>query len=166
MGILPSLESRVDGPYGPLWVHNANGGLEPPTGFPTTPSRWRVCQLHHFGEHRSLCPVAWHCIPETLFKKLQPPQKGFSIQWWTIQRRGGCSDCEVNCALDPAYWIRKERTGGKPTSAFPRLNPTVACYCLLLQPLTRPSQNPVSARDQPTSRLIGIAFAPCFNPSR
>jgi len=85
--------------------------------------------------------------------------------------RTGCmwnhpSDCEVNCEVDPAYWIRKEQKGGKPISAFPQLNPTVACYCLLLQPLTLPSQNPVSARDQPTSRLIGITFAPCFNPSR
>ena len=59
---------------------------------------------------------------------------------------GGCLDCEVNCEADPAYWIRKEQKGGKPISVFPQLNPTVACYCLLLQPLTRPSQNPVSAR--------------------
>ena len=56
------------------------------------------------------------------------------------------SDCEVNCEVDPAYPLRKEQKGGKPTSAFPQLNPTVACYCLLLQSLTRPSQNPVSAR--------------------
>ena|SRR5659263_164244 len=54
-------------------------------------------------------------------------------------------DCEVNCEVDPAYRIRKEQKGGKPTSAFPQLNPTVACYYLLLQPLTRPSQNPVRA---------------------
>jgi hypothetical protein len=27
----------------------AEGGTRTPTGFPTTPSRWRVCQFHHFG---------------------------------------------------------------------------------------------------------------------
>ena len=26
------------------------GGLEPPRGYPTAPSRQRVCQFHHFGE--------------------------------------------------------------------------------------------------------------------
>ena len=25
------------------------GGFEPPRGLPTTPSRWRVYQFHHFG---------------------------------------------------------------------------------------------------------------------
>ena len=25
------------------------GGFEPPRGWPTTPSRWRVYQFHHFG---------------------------------------------------------------------------------------------------------------------
>ena len=27
----------------------AEGGTRTPTGCPTTPSRWRVCQFHHFG---------------------------------------------------------------------------------------------------------------------
>jgi hypothetical protein len=27
------------------------GGFEPPRGLPTTPSRWRVYQFHHFGVH-------------------------------------------------------------------------------------------------------------------
>jgi hypothetical protein len=26
------------------------GGFEPPRGLPTTPSRWRVYQFHHFGK--------------------------------------------------------------------------------------------------------------------
>jgi hypothetical protein len=30
-------------------------------------------------------------------------------------------DCEVKCEVDPAYRIRKEQKGGKPTSAFPQL---------------------------------------------
>jgi hypothetical protein len=30
----------------------AEGGTRTPTGFPTTPSRWRVCQFHHFGTLR------------------------------------------------------------------------------------------------------------------
>ncbi len=29
----------------------AEGGTRTPTGFPTTPSRWRVCQFHHFGTY-------------------------------------------------------------------------------------------------------------------
>src|SRR5688572_28456427 len=29
--------------------NGAEGGTRTPTGFPTTPSRWRVCQFHHFG---------------------------------------------------------------------------------------------------------------------
>ena len=66
------------------------------------------------------------------------------------KRFGGCPppppDCEVNCEVDPAYWIRKEQKGGKPPSALPQSNPTVACYCLLLQPLIRPSENPVTVR--------------------
>ena len=30
-------------------IRGAEGGTRTPTGFPTTPSRWRVCQFHHFG---------------------------------------------------------------------------------------------------------------------
>jgi hypothetical protein len=30
-------------------MNGAEGGTRTPTGFPTTPSRWRVCQFHHFG---------------------------------------------------------------------------------------------------------------------
>ena len=33
-------------PYGYLVP---KGGFEPPRGSPTTPSRWRVYQFHHFG---------------------------------------------------------------------------------------------------------------------
>ncbi len=29
--------------------NGAEGGTRTPTGCPTTPSRWRVCQFHHFG---------------------------------------------------------------------------------------------------------------------
>ena len=32
-----------------LTTYGAEGGTRTPTGFPTTPSRWRVCQFHHFG---------------------------------------------------------------------------------------------------------------------
>ena len=30
-------------------TYGAEGGTRTPTGCPTTPSRWRVCQFHHFG---------------------------------------------------------------------------------------------------------------------
>ena len=33
----------------------AEGGTRTPTGFPTTPSRWRVCQFHHFGTGEVAC---------------------------------------------------------------------------------------------------------------
>src|SRR3954464_11613314 len=49
-------------------VSGADGETRTPTGFPTTPSRWRVYQFHHVGaslradqnpehyQHRGLCP--------------------------------------------------------------------------------------------------------------
>jgi hypothetical protein len=46
-------------------------------------------------------------------------------------------------AKHPAGRLRKEEKWGKPISAFPRLIlllPVIACYCLLLKPLTLPSQ--------------------------
>ena len=30
------------------------GGFEPPRGLPTTPSRWRVYQFHHFGNLQTI----------------------------------------------------------------------------------------------------------------
>jgi hypothetical protein len=30
------------------------GGFEPPRGLPTTPSRWRVYQFHHFGSRSAI----------------------------------------------------------------------------------------------------------------
>jgi len=68
LGILPSLESRVDGPYGPLWVHNANGGLEPPTGFPTTPSR--SCCLSWTGSR-----AYFHLQPHSVQRPNRPPER-------------------------------------------------------------------------------------------
>ena len=42
------------------------GGFEPPRGLPTTPSRWRVYQFHHFGI-------------DPLSKKVNPVQRLYSI---------------------------------------------------------------------------------------
>ena len=48
-------ETRVFiGDFGLCWIALdlylvPKGGLEPPRASPTTPSRWRVCQFHHFG---------------------------------------------------------------------------------------------------------------------
>ena len=47
------------------------------------------------------------------------------VLYYRIQLQPGAgppSDCEVICEVDPAYRIRKEQKGGKPTSAFPQLN--------------------------------------------
>jgi hypothetical protein len=35
-----------------LKCFGAEGGTRTPTSFLTTPSRWRVCQFHHFGTWR------------------------------------------------------------------------------------------------------------------
>ena len=48
-------------------LHGAEGGTRTPTGFPTTPSRWRVCQFHHFGTLAGSRPAftwqAWGAPP-------------------------------------------------------------------------------------------------------
>ena len=49
---LPTLIDDFDdpGPGDPFSVFMVpKGGFEPPRGLPTTPSRWRVYQFHHFG---------------------------------------------------------------------------------------------------------------------
>lgn len=58
----------------------------------------------------------------TFFKKLHRPRKGPDIRWATMP--WGPSphlDCAVKCEVYPAYRIRIEQEGGKPTSAFPQL---------------------------------------------
>ena len=39
---------RQDAVFRARW-HGAEGRTRTDTGFPTTPSRWRVYQFHHFG---------------------------------------------------------------------------------------------------------------------
>jgi hypothetical protein len=50
---IPPLISSFNGsdPGDPFTVGMVpKGGFEPPRGSPTTPSRWRVYQFHHFGK--------------------------------------------------------------------------------------------------------------------
>jgi hypothetical protein len=69
-----SLERRWDG---------AEGGTRTPTGFPTTPSRWRVCQFHHFG----ICsgPFFWNTAEGPLttlhFRASAPSCSGWQAYW-------------------------------------------------------------------------------------
>jgi hypothetical protein len=48
--------SRRPDPENRCMEFGAEGGTRTPTGFPTTPSRWRVCQFHHFGMGGILSP--------------------------------------------------------------------------------------------------------------
>jgi hypothetical protein len=38
----------------PMDLMVPKGGFEPPRGLPTTPSRWRVYQFHHFGSRSAI----------------------------------------------------------------------------------------------------------------
>lgn len=75
-------------------------------------------------------------------------------------------DCEANCEADTAYHPQPDTKKGKPVPRVPLLCRSTSSFCLRPSVLPGPSQNPVIARGQPASRLIGITFAPCFNPSR
>src|SRR5213593_977828 len=57
----------------------AEGGTRTPTGFPTTPSRWRVCQFHHFGTWK-----AWQCDRKYLTeeKAARLPRISLSRAFW------------------------------------------------------------------------------------
>jgi hypothetical protein len=57
------------------------GGFEPPRGSPTTPSRWRVYQFHHFGFIYTL----YFLIPPnlTLYRK----EKSHSLQRGSVKNR-------------------------------------------------------------------------------
>jgi hypothetical protein len=50
--IIRFLFKKQEERFSPLLFHCSmvpKGGFEPPRGLPTTPSRWRVYQFHHFG---------------------------------------------------------------------------------------------------------------------
>src|SRR5436309_10076166 len=60
-------------------LFGAEGGTRTPTGFPTTPSRWRVCQFHHFGTWK-----AWQCDRKYLTeeKAARLPRISLSRAFW------------------------------------------------------------------------------------
>ena len=47
------------------------------------------------------------------------------------------SGCEVNCEVDPAYYLRKDTKAGEPVSRFPHSLRVVTCSFLLYSPPDR-----------------------------
>jgi hypothetical protein len=65
------------GPDDPYPVNMVpKGGFEPPRGSPTTPSRWRVYQFHHFGI--PVCKASLLCNKAAAIPPVQA-NKGFCV---------------------------------------------------------------------------------------
>ena len=65
------------------------GGFEPPRGLPTTPSRWRVYQFHHFG-NRADIKKGYSVLPLCRIAVLEFKRQHF----FTVSARGPGAELE------------------------------------------------------------------------
>ena len=93
-GVSEGTPNGSDDPYPVSMV--PKGGFEPPRGLPTTPSRWRVYQFHHFGTiailrltPTALQPGGWNLLRID-------PERRFSVS--PSMARPGAVE-RVNCRI-------------------------------------------------------------------